>query len=796
MAGVDAWDEAQSSWDKNFQKKSDKGACEGAENERKNRRDKTGIVLDLVGGGVKDDANELSDNYLWVFVFKNEEHDKYEMNSEQSAQYRMNRVEFVSSCKSLGMGVKKHKSRDKDENIVKLYASQDKLEDYAETMKFPVKLKKGGYVPFIKARRTIYWCPRDWEGSPSGEEPLVEDGDEDPTADERDFKFTASEKCMLVYNILETRQVFGGAGFDLGKMKIDGNMEQFFPAHQKMECEWLGRNWASFSLIFTAFLNQPLDRIKEYFGPQIGLYFTFLGFYAKSLAFPAICGLFAYAIQQAQGRADVKEAIPFIAIIQCFYGTFLLEGWKRREITQAFRWGQIGFESSERVRPEFEGEIRLNPVTSEPELYSSENIRSSKMCTSTLIAIISAVIVAFGIALILGFKRFLQVSLGSQYGAIAGIAQGILIGVFNAIYAGIAVKMTDWENQRTETSYCDSLILKSFLFQFVNSYAAFYFVAFVKPNENDFGLGGFFGSCDCFVYNQNGCNMALILDKKPPTCTVQPCSTMPCACTPQGTSCIDELATLMFSIFVLNLAIGNLQEVVIPMVMTKINIYLEERAYKQLKEKQAETGLPTSADETETADAPLCQAEYEAKMAEYEGTFGDYNEMILQYGYVTLFGACLPLCAFLAMANNMIEVRSDATKMLKAIKRPIPSGAEDIGSWYMIMDLMTFAAVFTNCGLVWFVSGATVSLSATSRVWGFIISEHIIIMFKSFCAFAIPDVPEKTQIAMDKEEYRLRKEDEEGLLAVQVQEGKSEKEKRLDNDLYDEHDHEDVAWIT
>ena len=271
-------------------------------------------------------------------------------------------------------------------------------------------------------------------------------------------------------------------------------------------------------------------------------------------------------------------------------------------LIHSLRWGQIGFESSERVRPEFEGEIRLNPVTSEPELYSSESIRSSKMCTSTLIAIVSAVIVAFGIALILGFKRFLQVSLGSQYGAIAGIAQGILIGVFNAIYAGIAVKMTDWENQRTETSYCDSLILKSFLFQFVNSYAAFYFVAFVKPNENDFGLGGFFGSCDCFVYNQNGCNMALLLDKKPPACTVQPCSTMPCACTPQGTryyyslaytttllyddrmttklvcSCIDELATLMFSIFVLNLAIGNLQEVVIPMVMTKINIYLEERS--------------------------------------------------------------------------------------------------------------------------------------------------------------------------------------------------------------------------
>ena len=38
------------------------------------------------------------------------------------------------------------------------------------------------------------------------------------------------------------------------------------------------------------------------------------------------------------------------------------------------------------------------------------------------------------------------------------------------------------------------------------------------------------------------------------------------------------------------------------------------------------------------------------------GTFYDFKDMAIQFGYVTLFAASFPLAALLAMINNILEV--------------------------------------------------------------------------------------------------------------------------------------------
>ena len=46
------------------------------------------------------------------------------------------------------------------------------------------------------------------------------------------------------------------------------------------------------------------------------------------------------------------------------------------------------------------------------------------------------------------------------------------------------------------------------------------------------------------------------------------------------------------------------------------------------------------------------------------GALEDYAELIIQYGYVTLFVSAFPLAPLLALISNYVEIRMDGSKLL------------------------------------------------------------------------------------------------------------------------------------
>ncbi len=65
----------------------------------------------------------------------------------------------------------------------------------------------------------------------------------------------------------------------------------------------------------------------------------------------------------------------------------------------------------------------------------------------------------------------------------------------------------------------------------------------------------------------------------------------------------------------------------------------------------------------------------------YEGTFEDYLEMFIQFGYVTLFSSAYPLAGLCALLNNLIEIRGDAFKLCCVHQRPFGQRVNSIGTW-------------------------------------------------------------------------------------------------------------------
>lgn len=70
--------------------------------------------------------------------------------------------------------------------------------------------------------------------------------------------------------------------------------------------------------------------------------------------------------------------------------------------------------------------------------------------------------------------------------------------------------------------------------------------------------------------------------------------------------------------------------------------------------------------------------------------------MVIQFGFITLFVVAFPLAPFFALANNIFEMRLDATKFLLHYRRPVPRRARDIGIWQRILDSLARVSVITN----------------------------------------------------------------------------------------------------
>jgi len=90
----------------------------------------------------------------------------------------------------------------------------------------------------------------------------------------------------------------------------------------------------------------------------------------------------------------------------------------------------------------------------------------------------------------------------------------------------------------------------------------------------------------------------------------------------------------------------------------------------------------------------------EVALPEYE-LFGDYSEMVTQFGYVALWSTIWPLAPAMALLNNFLELRSDAFKMTVHNRRPIPARTDTIGPWLDTLTFLTWLSAVTNSALVY-----------------------------------------------------------------------------------------------
>eukprot|EP01031_Cornospumella_fuschlensis_P028338 gene28338-34214_t len=497
----------------------------------------------------------------------------------------------------------------------------------------------------------------------------------------------------------------------LRTMATDGRIMSFFPLHDYDKRDELMRVWLNWKV---QPWEQPLDEVKDYLGEKVALYFEFTAHYTTWLLPLSIGGVIVainIAIETGLSDGDIDDAlltaytIPFYCIFVSFWSQLMIEYWKRKEARRAMEWGTSNFEAVETERPEFQGEERFSYIDGKPMKYYPPADKAKKVMYSCLVIFGMILLVLCCVSVIFYLQYLVNENVDDDSNKSSGntavsLASAIQIMILNSIYSGIAITLTDGENHRTDTEYDDSLIGKLFAFSFINSYASLFFVAYIK-------------------------------------------STLGEAC--RG-ACMAELAYQLAVIFGTKLTVD------------KISTYLTMVVNKGLKERAEEKEYEEARRLNRVVHKPS-KAERQSALEEYKPSLGvleDYAQVFIQFGFVTLFVAACPVAPMLAYIANYIEIRSDGYKLMKFMRRVVPTGAQDIGTWLVILQMTALISVGTNAALLCFTMDL-LSWSGVAKVWLFIGFQYFIITAMALFAYLVDDVPIEVTTQLARQEYLVER---------------------------------------
>uniref|UniRef100_A0A671V762 Anoctamin n=1 Tax=Sparus aurata TaxID=8175 RepID=A0A671V762_SPAAU len=532
---------------------------------------------------------------------------------------------------------------------------------------------------------------------------------------------------------------------------------------------------------------QPLDLIRRYFGEKIGLYFAWLGWYTGMLIPAALVGVFVFlyglfTMDSSQVSKEICEAnttimcpmcedtcepwtlsdscvyakvthlfdnggTVFFAIFMAIWATVFLEFWKRRRAELTYDWDLIDWEEEEVCQQS-------------PQI----DLISFDYFISLVLTAVFAVVVFRLIAM----EKFASLNwyFVKKNWQFATSGTGVCINFMIIMSLNVVGVWT--KHPRTESEWENSFALKMFLFQFVNLNSSTFYIAFF--------LGRFAGRPGKYNKLFNRWRLE--------------------ECHPSG--CLIDLCLQMGVIMFFKQIWNNFMELGYPLLQN----WWSRRKMKK--------GGGAGQNVDNKAQLPQWDKDWNLQPMNAHGLVDEYLEMVLQFGFTTIFVAAFPLAPLLALLNNIIEIRLDAYKFVTQWRRPMPARATDIGIWHGILEGIGVLAVITNAFVIAITSDyiprfvyafkygpclrgymnsslsvfesnnslhrycryrdyrappwSSVPYEFTLQFWHvlaarlafIIVFEHLVFGIKSFIAYLIPDMPKDLCDRMRREKYLMQ----------------------------------------
>ncbi|KAK7420858.1 hypothetical protein QQZ08_010187 [Neonectria magnoliae] len=532
----------------------------------------------------------------------------------------------------------------------------------------------------------------------------------------QDEPVTEAERLRLIYLMITKPKNEGGAGITPSKAKWK-HVHSVFPLHNHaFNKAWI-KKWSSKYTVD----QDDLNDIRDKFGENVAFYFAFLGSYFRFQVVPAAIGLSAWLV--------LGQFSSFYALCCSLWSVVFFEYWKKQEVDLAVQWGVRGVSSIQQSRPEFEWEHEAeDAVTGEPvKVYPP-----LKRVKTQLLQIPFSVACIIALGTLIVTCNSLEVFINEVYTGPGKAYLGFLPTIFlvigtptiSSFLMSAAEKLTAWENYGTVDAHDAALIQKQFVLNFMTSYMAPLFTA--------------------FVYIPFGHILVPLLEfwrKTAQTITFseKPLPTREFEINPA------RISNQMFYFTVTAQIVNFATEVVVP--------YVKQQAMSKAKEFQTK-GKQSYDHEEEAAFLERVRKECELEVYDVSG---DYREMVMQFGYVSLFSVAWPLAACCFLVNNWIELRSDALKIAISSRRPIPWRTDSIGPWLTGLGFLSWLGSITSAAIVYLCSPQAGGITGKGLLLGILFAEHFYLATQMAARFVLSKLDSPGLQKEHRERYMTKK---------------------------------------
>ncbi|AOW26399.1 Ist2p [Candida albicans SC5314] len=414
--------------------------------------------------------------------------------------------------------------------------------------------------------------------------------------------------------------------------------------------------------------NLSIATIKKTYGVEVALYFEYIKHYTFWLLLLSIIGLVSHF------RKDKRFSLTF-AFINLLWGVLFLASWHRREQHLVNVWGVQNSHLIEEHNSEL---AKVNERYEEKSTYFHANNTNGFRFLKQL-AFIPIALVFVGVLISYQLSCFcIEIFLTDIYDgpgkSLLTLLPTVLISVFVPILTIVYNAVTDiiikWENHDNQYSKNNSILVKTFVLNFLTGYVPLIITSFiylpfahlVQPH-----LGDIKTTIATYAGENRFYTKYLLKLKSQEEFKIN-----------QG-----RLDAQFFYFIVTNQVIQLVLKYILPLGLRFVFNFIETKIQKkpQLQTK----------DDNPDESIWLHNVRLSLKLPEYN-VDDDFRGLVLQFGYLIMFGPVWPLAPLVCIIFNLIFFKLDNFKLLngKYFKPPVPRRVDSIHPWNLALFLLAW----------------------------------------------------------------------------------------------------------